>query len=242
MPSLTCFNRRFTPSWPMIFLSTLVISLFLKLGFWQIQRADEKKKMLQAASYQKMQDPIWLNSEQNLPNQYQKVKVQGRYLTHLLLLDNQHYEHQFGYDVISPVLLKNDAIVLVDRGWIPADHSKLNLSSIPLHKKIIQGIVYFPSNNPWVLGPDHEEKTNNVTVIEKINSQWISQLLQKKVYPFIIRLDREEAYGFVRDWPIVSMPPQRHLAYALQWFTMALVIFILFAALNIKKDNDNKNL
>jgi surfeit locus 1 family protein len=59
--------------------------------------------------------------------------------------------------------------------------------------------------------------------------------LQKKVYPFIIRLDKQDAYGFVREWAIVSMPPQRHFAYAAQWFAMAGVILILFVALNVKR-------
>jgi surfeit locus 1 family protein len=42
----------------------------------------------------------------------------------------------------------------------------------------------------------------------------------------------------VREWKTVAMPPQRHLAYALQWFVMALVVLIIFVALNLKKKNE----
>ncbi|WP_274544559.1 SURF1 family cytochrome oxidase biogenesis protein [Legionella oakridgensis] len=72
-------------------------------------------------------------------------------------------------------------------------------------------------------------------VIEWIDTKIISQFLHKSVYPFIIRLDKKEANGFIRAWDIVSMPPQRHYAYAFQWFAIALVIFVLFISLNSKK-------
>ena len=62
--------------------------------------------------------------------------------------------------------------------------------------------------------------------------------MQKAVYPFIIRLDKQDTYGFVREWETVSMLPARHLAYALQWFAMAFVILIIFVALNLKKKNE----
>lgn len=88
----------------------------------------------------------------------------------------------------------------------------------------------------WILGVGLEEKENKMIIIERIDTKLVSQVLQKKVYPFIIRLDKQDAYGFVREWAIVSMPPQRHIAYALQWFAMALVILIIFVALNLKKD------
>jgi rRNA large subunit m3Psi methyltransferase RlmH len=77
-----------------------------------------------------------------------------------------------------------------------------------------------------------------VIILEQLDTKLLSQILQKKVYPFIMRLDKQEAHGFVREWAIVSMPPQRHLAYALQWFAMALVILIIFVALNLKKKNE----
>lgn len=77
---------------------------------------------------------------------------------------------------------------------------------------------------------------NKVVILERLDTQLISQVLQKSVSPFIIRLDKQDANGFVREWATVSMPPQRHLAYALQWFVMALVVLIIFVALNLKKN------
>lgn len=237
MPSLTCFNVRFTPNWLMIILALVFISLFIRLGLWQIQRADEKAKMVIAEGALAKQKPVNWDSGKKSPIQYQRVKLQGHYLTNVFLLDNQHQQHQFGYDVLSPLLLADGSVVMVDRGWVLGDSTRRSFPDIKMPNGLVQlqGSVYFPSKNQWILGPSLEEKGNKIIVLELLDAKLISHILQKKVYPFIIRLDKQDAYGFVREWAIVSMPPQRHLAYALQWFVMALVILIIFVALNLKK-------
>lgn len=240
MPSVPFFKFRFTPSWMMLILAALSFSLFLRLGFWQIQRADEKAKMLAAQSVQEQLKPIFWEPKQKYPLQYARIKVKGSYLPQLLLLDNQHYQHQFGYDVVSPLELADGSVILIDRGWIHGDITRRVFPTIqtPADLVQLQGSVYFPSKNQWVLGPDSEKKEHKITVIERLDTELASQLLQKVVYPFIIRLDKQDTHGFVREWETVSMPPQRHLAYALQWFVMALVILIIFVALNLKKKNE----
>lgn len=87
-------------------------------------------------------------------------------------------------------------------------------------------------------GAGLRREKNNVTIIERIDTKLIGQFLHKSVYPFIIRLDKANAQGYVREWSIVAMPAERHYAYALQWFAMAFVILILFIALNLKKKYD----
>lgn len=240
MPSLTCFNVRFTPNWLMIILATLFIALFVRLGFWQLERADEKAQMLSVQQTLMQRDPIFWDAGSKAPLQYQKIKIKGTYLPDLLLLDNQHHDHQFGYDVLSPLLLADGRIILIDRGWVPGDNSRRSLPKLETLEKLveIQGTVYFPNKNQWLLGPESEKKENKITIIEGLDPKIAEQILQKKAYPFIIRLDKQEAHGFVRDWAIVSMPPQRHLAYALQWFAMAAAILVIFIVLNLKKKNE----
>lgn len=240
MPSLTCFKFRFTPSWPMFILAILFFSLFVRLGFWQIYRADEKTKMILAQKAQEKQKPILWNTEEKLPLQYERIILEGEYLPQIFLLDNQHHKHQFGYDVLSPLELSDGTIVIVDRGWVPGELTRRVLPNIQIPKGVmeLQGTAYFPSKKQWVLGPVSEEKGNKITILERVDDQLISQILQKSVSPFIIRLDKQDTNGFVREWETVSMPPQRHLAYAMQWFVMALVILIIFVALNLKKKNE----
>ncbi len=238
MPSVPCFNLRFTPTWIMCFLTLIVVLLFLRLGFWQLQRAEQKREMI-AAEFLMANKP-WLqwDGKGALPAQYQRVTVKGHFQPDLFLLDNQHQHHQFGYDVLSPLVLNNGQIVLIDRGWIAGDTTRRIFPSISIPGGIVQirGTVYFPSSKQWVLGPSIEKKNDKLTILEYLNTKIASQILQKTVYPFIIRLDKQAEFGFVRNWAIVSMPPERHIAYAWQWFSMAIAVFIIFIALNLKKD------
>ncbi len=224
----------------MLFLTLVFFLFFMRLGFWQIQRADEKTEMIAAQKVQEKQDAVVWTPTKNLPLQYERVEVKGKYLPQVFFLDNQHQKHQFGYNVLSPLALSDGSIILIDRGWVPGELTRRVLPNIKSPSGVLEleGSAYFPSKKQWVLGPAFEEKGVNVTIIERIDDQLISKILQKSVSPFIIRLDKQDSNGFVREWETVSMPPQRHLAYALQWFLMALVVLIIFVALNLKKKNE----
>jgi surfeit locus 1 family protein len=240
MPSVPFFKFRFTSSWSLFFLCLMGCALYITLGFWQINRAQEKKNMIKAKENLHHLSPILWYPNQKLPVHYERIKLRGVYLPKIFLLDNQHYQHQFGYDVLSPFELADGSAVLIDRGWVPGEQSRRIFPKVHIPKGIVQleGYAYFPSKNQWVLGSVFEKKEQNLIILERFDEQLVSQFLQKTVYPFIIRLNKEDIHGFVREWEIVSMPPQRHIAYALQWFIMALVLLIIFLALTLKKKNE----
>ncbi|ETO92589.1 SURF1 family protein [Legionella oakridgensis] len=237
MLSLTGFKIRFTLNWPMAILALCAILVFMRLGYWQLGRAHEKERMLNLERQFVNQPPVDWTPISELPTQYQKLRVHGHFLPQVVLLDNQHHQHQFGYHVFSPMQLSNHQIILVDRGWIAGDMTRQSLPAIhtPLGETEITGSSYYPPEKRFLLGQVLEKKQDEKMVIEWIDTKIISQFLHKSVYPFIIRLDKKEANGFIRAWDIVSMPPQRHYAYAFQWFAIALVIFVLFISLNSKK-------
>ena len=230
-------HRYFTPHWAMTVLTLLAVLLFLRLGFWQIARADEKKQMIAALQVFSQQAPTPWSAGDPLPKQYQPIKLQGHLLPNTLLLDNQQHLHQFGYDVVSALVLSNGRIVLIDRGWVPADPSRRVLPVVDTPKGDMQwvGRAYYPSEKNWLLGPAFEKKSAHLVVIELLDTALISQFLHKSVYPFIIRLNEQAEHGYLRDWPVVAMSPERHYGYALQWFAMALVILIIYIALNFNK-------
>lgn len=237
MLSVARFKGRFTSRWRINVLGLLIIAMFIRLGFWQLNRAEEKRQMLSTHHQLEHQTPgIW-QSGQNAPLQYQPIRVQGHFIPVVFLYDNQHYHHQVGYHVISPLMVSSDHVILVDRGWVPGDVTRRSFPSIntPSHRIHIQGSVYYPSKNNWLLGQSLEKVKTNLVVVELIDTQLISQFLHKTVYPFIIRLAKHEMHGFQREWTVVSMPPQRHQGYALQWFAMALIVLIVMVVLNIKK-------
>ncbi len=221
----------------MTLLTLFAMALFMRLGYWQLERAGEKKQMIAALNAFTQQSPQSWVSSHPLPAQYQPLRVKGQFLPAIFLLDNQHHQHQFGYDVISPLKLNGGGIVLVDRGWVPADVTRQQFPVVETPRGVVSlvGSVYYPSTKQWLLGQALEKKGTDLAVVEWVDANLISKFLHKSVYPFIIRLSKSADFGYVREWAVVAMPPERHYGYALQWFAIALVIFILFIALNLKK-------
>lgn len=237
MSKLISHNHRFTPHWAMTLLALLSIVLFLRLGFWQIERGGEKKQMIAALHAFTQQVPTDWSLSNPLPAQYQPIHVHGYFLPEILLLDNQHHQHQFGYDVVSPLVLAGGDVVLVDRGWVAGDVTRRVFPHVTSPSGLIQlsGAAYYPSEKSWLLGQALEKKEAHLAVVELLDTHLISQFLHKSVVPFIIRLSQDASNGYVREWAAVAMPPERHYGYALQWFAIALVILILFIVLNFNK-------
>lgn len=233
------FNFR-SASWGMTSLALLAMLLFVSLGSWQISRGRQKTSMLREAAQQQQLAPIVWQPGMKHPIQYQKIKVRGHYLPQTLLLDNQYDQHQLGYHVVNALLLNNGKVLLVDRGWI-AQHERHKLPQITVPTSVMDlvGSAYYPSKG-WVLGQALERKSEKLWVIEALDTPLIRQTLHKSVYPFIMRLDEQAAFGFERHWTITAMPATRHYGYAFQWFAMACAVLAIYVGLTIKKNHEQK--
>ena len=205
----------------MLFLCFLLV----KLGFWQLHRASEKKDMLANFKHTRETSSEW-STLTTLPKQYAPIKVKGRFIKPLFYLDNQWSQHHLGYDILLPFVIANsNTVVMVDIGWVPRQESAL-LPDIRFPKEVRQlaGYVYFPSPKQWVLGQIIEHRGADNILLEKIDTDTIAKVVSKPVTPFIIRLDKKSPFGYCKDWVIVSMPPERHQGYAVQWFALAMVV------------------
>lgn len=237
--SLMHFKYHFTLKWPLLLFTLIAGLLFAWLGVWQLERAAEKKQLLRTAAKEAKQIAVIWRADSENPKPYQSIVVECDALPQFVLLDNQHYQHQFGYQVLTPCKLSEGQWVFIDRGFIAGDVSRQSWPqlTLPSGRVRLQGQVYYPTKTPWTLGPAFE-RHGQVVLIEQLDTQLLGQILHKSVYPFIIRLDKNEANGYVRAWPIVSMSPERHQAYALQWFLLALVALIIIVW-NLKKSDEN---
>ncbi len=242
--SISRFRYRFTPHWMMCVLALLGIAFFIALGVWQLHRAEEKRLILERKFAFEHQAPRVWDGSGIQPKPFEGVQVQGTFMPQVFLLDNQMYAHQVGYHVLSPLDIGTERVIMIDRGWIPVGATRSEIPDIitPTEQLILEGRAYYSLGKPWLLGPGIEIKHAGSAVIEALDLQLMEQFLHKAIYPFIIRLDKKSPAGYVRSWAAVSMPPERHLGYAVQWFAFALVVFIIFIALNIRtyeKTNSN---
>lgn len=224
------FKVRFTRLGFLIFV--VVLSVLLGLGIWQLKRA-EFKENLQFSHEQQQQHPLVSLSDLTDDidkNLYRNVTLTGKYLKNIILLDNKMEKNKMGYHVFTPFLLEDNSVILINRGWVLMDNRRDILPEIetPEHAVNIKGqIRQFPNvayrlNDPAVFNK-HWPK-----VVQYIDKDRVSHWFKQSSYPFIIQLSADEDYGFARNWILVSTNPEMHVAYAIQWFAIAFIAFIIF--------------
>lgn len=220
-----------------------VVILCVFLGNWQLHRYHYKIYLL-TTFHQRLlapAKPIALDSHlhgtvgaSGNELQFQHVMVTGDYRNDLTaVVQNQFYHDQLGFEVLTPLRVAGeDKLLLVDRGWVKA----LTNQSVPLlppaknvnGSQTVKGYIKLINEYQFTLGKNILNPTVTPIVMQKIDVKELSMLTHHTFYPFIVRLDQTEPNGFIRDWTITTVLPQRHMAYAVQWYAMAIALLLAF--------------
>jgi surfeit locus 1 family protein len=232
--------------WPT--LVTLILLLLLSgLGVWQLQRASWKQALVDAHSARIREPAVALSAV--LPvtanSEYRNVTVRGHYdLGHQLLLDNRLYRGHAGYQVLTPLFLDDAGTkVLVNRGWVPAGASRAVLPVLdgPAGTVQLTALVKLPPEKIFRLGADEEQHAGWPQVIQAIDVAALEARLGYALLPLVLLLDPEDDHGFVRDWqPVYGIKPEKHRAYAMQWFTLAAVLLLIYIGVNSERISNEK--
>ncbi len=221
-------------------LMALGVFMFVGLGCWQCHRAEEKRMMLAQYENERHKPPrVWKIGSKN-PGQYQQFKVSGHYAQRFFLLDNQYHQHEWGYHVLSPFKLDAHTVVMVDRGWVKGEPLRAHFPEVisPKDGQMISGEAYYAHKNHWINQVDPQKITQHAWIIAQFEPQKIEKILHQHVLPFMIRLSNTEPHGWIRDWQIVAMPPERHQAYAFQWFSLAAMVVVVFMVTSFKRNDE----
>jgi surfeit locus 1 family protein len=224
-------------------LAVAGVLLFVGLGRWQWHRADEKRALeaAYATGGADFASDLGERSTASLPR-YTQVRMHGRYdALHQFLLDNMSHGGRAGYEVLTPFRLDDGRVVLVNRGWVPMPEGRrdrLPDLALPETGEINVGgrIDELPAaaiaagNAPP--GPDSAwpKRTSFPT------SAQLGQALGQGIESRQLLLGEGEPNGYVRDWreALIGFPPERHVAYAAQWWALAALIGFLYLYLNLE--------
>ena len=230
----------FTPGlWPTL-ATLLMLPLFMSLGFWQQDRAEQKRALHHEFETRQGSDVIELNSKHALREifdelRWRKILAEGTFSKDInILLDNQVENGVAGYFVYTPFKLKEqDVWVLVNRGWIAADPSRRQEPTIPEvdGPVLITGHVYVSPGEPYLLADTALESgwPKRIQAIEMDKFEAVvKQNMNVELFPHPVRIDSGVAAALTVDWQVVNVSPEKHTGYAVQWFTMAAALFILF--------------
>jgi cytochrome oxidase assembly protein ShyY1 len=225
--------------WRLTLLTLLLLPALCSLGLWQLQRADEKREL--AAAYEARQQgesrPLESLTLAGAPESlaYQRVTLRGRYVPgQYLLQDNRVQAGRFGYEVIALFALGNGGYALVNRGWVEGDPSRRSLPQVPAvdGELTLRGELYVPPDAPYLLAEQPLPLDGWPQVIQALQMDRLARPLGEKlgaaVFPYSVRLAAGQPGALRIDWPVINVSPQKHAAYAAQWFAMAFALLLLF--------------
>ena len=223
-------------------LAAALVGLFCMLGAWQLSRGERKDGMLEDASQvvaERRALPLAAAADATRSSALDWAEGAGRFTdAPAVLLDNQIRESRPGVRVYRVFLPEAGAPLLVDLGWLPlpADRRLPVIAPLPgtLHVAGLlapppsagiatPGVTATPSGSLLAIGLDHEV---------------VSGALQLPgLAPRVLKLDPDLPVGYARDLDILpnTLPPERHLGYAVQWFGLAAAVFVIAVVMTVRQ-------
>lgn len=216
------------PSYLPYVVGGILVVQFVGLGIWQANRGLQKRAA-QADFEVESGFSSWHDGADVQP--FEKLKATGEFdVDHQFLLENIIVDSRQGYYVITPlVTAAAEPVLLVNRGWIAKTGQEFDTATIEFSapRVTVRGRAGslpragFRMGDP--VGPG--SSWPKFAVYPTLDDVAIA--LGKPVQPFVLLMDPEDAFGYLREWEPDEIGPGRHFGYALQWFAMAIALAAL---------------
>lgn len=229
-------------NWWLFILAILFIGIFTALGVWQLSRANQKKNLLATFAKRSQAQELTLDALQTADDlRFYRVRLKGQFdAAHTFLLDNKIQQGQVGYELYTPFKVFGLKLpILVDRGFIPLGKSRDRLPRIHTRSSVrdITGILKLPPAYLRI-GPMTESPILRWPLrIEYLNLSEIGMLLNLHFFPYVVVIAANDPEAYASEWQITTLPPERHLGYAVQWFALALTLLILSIVLSCRRSS-----
>ena len=210
----------------------LMTPLLISLGYWQLDRAQEKTEILAEFRANQEAQPVafeQLDINKNL--QYRQVQFVGELdASRRVLLDNRVRNGRPGYEIFEVLTLaSSEQKILVNRGWVQASLDRNQLPEIePVTGQVqLRGSLYRVLRGGLQLDDGVRAVDNWPGRVGWISTERAAEIFTNEFFPYQLRLESDSIGALTTGWPTVSVQPEKHTAYAVQWFVMALVLLLL---------------
>lgn len=249
------FGHRFAPPlWGVLLYLTVCVAM-IALARWQLLRADEKIEILSAAESASRLAPSPLSSFgdsgaiSDAAEAYRRITAAGRWRAdHQFLWDNRAHASQAGVEVITPLELADGRLLLVNRGWtrlgvtrqILPDVSLADAGGSPTSVEI-SGTLSRPSRG-FAKGEAFDSAAPWPRYLQYFDYATVSASLDAEVLPVVLQADHSSDGPWLQsNWQPAASGPEKHYAYAVQWFGMAAALTVIFIVVNSRRQSAAHN-
>lgn len=225
-------------NWLIAVCVALTVALLINLGFWQLGRLDEKR-VLRADMQQRLEatplaleqiEPRVLSMSEEEANRLENLRVtsSGRYWNEAsFVVAFQFFQGAPGFELITPFeIAQSGETVLVSRGWVaPGPGADGMPFVVPIEgEQQLTGQLHVPMPSMGVTQVEGEAWPLR---FRRLDIERATQVLERELLPWVVRLGPNEPGVFARHWPAVTVNTRTHIQYALQWFAMATVVLLI---------------
>lgn len=230
------------PSWFAVLVTLAGVALFVRLGVWQLDRADYKEHLLQVFANAASAPRVTFDKvEHGVPDDsYPHVGVRGHFVhDRYYLLDDRTRAGRVGVEVYAPFAVAGTGRrLLVDLGFLPRARNNELPHLPPLVKgdTEIRGL-YAKAPRPGLkLGGDSLPSQHDWPKLGiYIDLDEISRDLGHPMFPRVLLIDPDPGTTYLRQWVPDTMPPSRHRGYAFQWFSFAVAAVVIFLIMHRRR-------
>ena len=228
------FKLLFKPLlWPSVF-TIISFSILISLGTWQIKRLIWKENLIHFYLNQFKNKVINLNKENNIDKQIQfrQITAKGKFLNkNEIYITGKTYEGNAGFHVVTPFLIENGQLLLVNRGWVSEKYKLPNSRKFSLIDKIIviKGIARLPQKKGYFVPENDPEKNFWITIKPEEIKTYLKLKQQNFITEFYVDILRESKKILL---PIGVKPEinirNQHLSYAITWYSLSIALLIIY--------------
>lgn len=230
--------RRYATAAAWALATAVAVGALAGLGFWQLERAEVKRELWRQfgrGAEQPVHGVASATALAKLPR-FARVRVSGRFdAGRTVLHDNRVHSGRNGVAVYTPLRLSGGGAVLVNRGWqpLPPDREVPRVET-PGQPVTLAGRVDRPPRAGLRLGEARALGQEWPQIVTYLDIERVAAATGYALAPRIVRLSPGEPHGYVRDWQPTTLPPSRHVGYAVQWFALAAALMAIYLVVNLR--------
>lgn len=210
----------------------LAFAVLIALGVWQVERREEKHALLDQIATRSAGPAVEIET----------LLATGDYAAYRPAIARGTFDHAHevfvfaprsdtgptlqGYKVVTPFHLVTGKTLLVDRGWVPASlkapakRAKAQIAG----ETEIEGMLR-PSSKPGVFVPDPDLKQR---VFYAREAAAIAKVLGVTLSTTLLLEAKTRTAGGPEPLSSAIDIPDNHLAYAITWFSLAIVLVVIY--------------
>ena len=233
MPAQSFLLRTAVP----VALALALAGVFVRLGFWQLDRLQERRARVEVIQDRLEASPAPLTAllADTAFARYRHVRLTGRYdFANEIVLAGRTRNGSPGVNRLTPLRLSPDTAILVNRGWVYSPDGA-SVDSLrwrePDSANVVGYVESFGGGTPESVLRVTTRGTRQVTTV---NFQTLQQRVPYRVLPLFVVLEEASelpADRRLRDAAVDTGKPVRlarpaidegpHKSYAIQWFAFA---------------------